>query len=481
MKLSKLLKRITTKAVIGNTDLQIDDIVSDSRSATKNSLFICIDGKDSDGHNFVCQAENYGAIAIVTKKQLETSLTQIIVDDTRVAMSELASEFFGRADERLSIIGVTGTNGKTTTSSVIYDILNASGVKTALIGTLGTFYDNKIIEPTLTTPDPLVLHRQFREMLDSGVKVVVMEVSAHALYYDKLKGIDFTACVFTNFTQDHLDFFKDMKEYKKAKLKLFSDYKAKYVITNSDDEVGREIAQNVKGSISYGVENPADVFAIKINEKANGTSFVINIFDMIYDVKLKLMGRFNVYNVMAASTVSALLGVEPDKIIEVVNNIECVSGRLERVYNGDYSVYVDYAHTPDGLKKSIMALKNVCKGRLVCVFGCGGNRDKDKRKKMGQISGKLADFTIVTSDNPRYEEPLDIMFEIEKGILQETKNYLLIQDRADAIKYAINYAKIKDIILIAGKGSEKYQEILGVKRMYNDKDTVEEIIRSVKS
>lgn len=478
MKLDKLLKSINAEEIIGKTDIEIENICADSRLVTKNSLFICLNGVDVDGHTFIRQAEFYGACAVVCEKQLDTALTQIIVKDSRSVMSELASVFFGLADKKLSVIGVVGTNGKTSTARIIYEILNKCDVKTALIGTLGTFYGKKFIEPTLTTPDPIELHKQFKEMVDNGIKVVVMEVSAHALYFDKIKGINFTAGVFTNFSQDHLDFFKNMEEYKSAKLKFFKEYDCKYVITNSDDEVGREISKISKNSISYGIENPADVFAIDIDEKLDGTNFVINLFDMIYNVNINLIGRFNVYNVMAAATTATLLGFKSDKIIKSINTIKSVSGRLEKVYDGKFSVFIDYAHTPDGLKKALMSLKNICRGRLFCVFGCGGNRDKGKRKKMGRISGEISDFSIITTDNPRYEEPMDIISEIEKGMLEVSKQYVLVQDRTDAIEYALKKVKENDMILIAGKGCENYQEILGIKRMYNDKDTVEELIRS---
>lgn len=477
MKLSQLINELDVKKVIGSTDLEIENIYCDSKSVTKNSVFICIKGKENDGHNFYKQVENYGAIAIVCEKELDTSITQIIVKDSRDSMSTLAAEFYGHADRDMSVIGVTGTNGKTTTTHIIYKILQESGIKSALIGTLGTFYGEKHIETELTTPDPLTLHKQFRDMKNDGVKAVVMEVSAHALYFEKLKGIKFTVGVFTNLTQDHLDFFKDMEEYKNQKIKLFTQYGCKYVVTNSDDAVGREIANLVESCISYGIENPADIFAIEIKEHVENTKFVINLFDLVYHVQNKMTGRFNVYNVLAAATACCLLGVKPDKIVHGINSMSNVSGRVEKVYQKDFSVYIDYAHTPDGLKKVLSALKEVCNGKLICVFGCGGNRDKDKRKKMGVISGKYADYTIITTDNPRCEDPLEIMMEIEKGILSVSKNYLLIQDRHDAIEYAINMASVGDIILVAGKGCEKYQEVLGIKHLYNDKDTVESIIR----
>lgn len=477
MKLSDLLKNIKVAKIIGTTDVEIENLCLESNLVTNGSLYFCINGTKTDGHQFSLQAEKNGAIAVICEREVDVKITQIIVENSREAMSVIAGEFYGRADKSLKIIGVTGTNGKTTTTHLIYQILKNAGKNCALIGTIGTFYADKFIQPTLTTPDPIELNKQFSDMLSAGVEFVVMEVSAHALYFDKLKGIDFTAVIFTNFTQDHLDFFGSMTEYKKAKLKLFKEYNFKYAITNSDDPVGIEILNEVNGCISYGIDNPADVFAIRIKEFKNGTEFIINLFDEINTVKIPLIGRFNAYNAMSALTVCALLGVDANLAVDCINKANSVSGRLERVFDGDFSIFVDYAHTPDGLKKSLTALRKICNGRLICVFGCGGNRDKLKRSKMGKISGELADFTIITSDNPRFEEPMEIISEIEKGVLSVSKKYLLIQDRTEAIEYAINFAKDKDVILIAGKGCENYQEILGIKCLYNDKDTVEELIR----
>ncbi len=477
MKLSQLLKDLSVEKVIGKIGIDVENLSFKSKNCTKNSLFICIKGKDYDGHDYVLEAEKYGAKAVVCERELDTKLTQIVVKDSRSFMVDIANAFYHNPQEKLKIVGITGTNGKTTTAHVIYEILNGAGIDTALIGTLGTFYQKKFFEPTLTTPDPIELNKSLKDMVDSGVKVVVMEVSAHALYYGKIKNLDFDATVFTNFTQDHLDFFGNMENYKEAKKKLFNEFSSKCIVTNSDDDFGLELLNCNTKTISYGIENPSDVFVMKVKEKEDGTEFILNLFDCVYNVKLNLIGRYNVYNFMAGVTVATLLGLTPDEVMDSAKKISAVSGRLERVYSGKYKVYVDYAHTPDGLKKSLSALKINCKGRLISVFGCGGNRDKDKRDKMGKVSGELADFTVITSDNPRFEEPFKIIKDIESGILDVSKRYVLIQDRFEAVKYAMEMASDNDVILIAGKGCEKYQEILGVKRLYNDKDTVEEILR----
>lgn len=477
MKLSKIIQDVNYEEIIGSSDIDIKDVSADSNAVGKNGLFVCISGENYDGHEFIKQVVNYGCAAAVVERRLNTPITQIVVKDARVAVCEIAAAFYGHADKKMKIIGVVGTNGKTTTTHFIASVLMNAGVKCGLIGTLGVFYGDNVRESSLTTPDPIEFHKTLAEMYESGVEAVVMEVSAHAAHFKKVYGVEFEIGVFTNLTQDHLDFFKDMENYRKAKMSFFKNNVCKYVVSNSDDEAGREIAETVNGKVlTYGIDNPADVFAVNIEEKLSGTDFVLNLFDCIYDVKLNLAGRFNVYNALAAATACALYGVNPEKVAEGIENLKGVSGRLECVFEGEFSVYVDYAHTPDGLKKSLSALKPHAE-RLVCVFGCGGNRDKTKRPVMGRISGKIADFTVLTSDNPRYEEPMDILWDIERGLREETDNYVIVQERYEGIKYAINTAKKGDIILIAGKGSEKYQDVFGIKRPFSDKDTVNEYLR----
>lgn len=480
MLLSKLIYGLKIKKIIGKTDIDIKNVIIDSKLSNKDALFICISGRGFDGHDFIKQAVKYGVSAIVCERECDANVTQIIVENTRIAMSVIAAEFYGHADKKMKIVGVTGTNGKTTTTYIIKNILDKAGVKCGVIGTLGIVYGKNHLEPTLTTPDPLELHRIFADMYKDGVKTVVMEVSAHALYWDKVEEINFEVGVFTNLTQDHLDFFDDIDTYKKAKMKMFEKGRCKFTVSNSDDPVGLEIINSVNNSVSYGIDNPADVFAVNINENDDGTDYFINLFDNVYEIKTPLIGKFNVYNSLAAATVCVLLGVKTNDCEKGLNKMCGVSGRMEKIYGGKFNIYVDYAHTPDGLKNSLSSIKNICNKRLICVFGCGGNRDESKRSIMGKISGQIADFTIITSDNPRFEEPMKIINDVEKGMLEVSKKYVIVQNREEAIKYAINYAKKGDTVLIAGKGSEKYQEILGVKHLYNDKDTVMEILRDEK-
>ena len=476
MRLKDLIKGLKVVETSGDLSVNIKELKCDSNQITKDCLFICIKGADFDGHEYFSQASSYGAVAFLTEKKLNTSIPQVIVKDTRIAMSIIAGNFYENACRKLKIIGVTGTNGKTTTTYVIKRILDNAGIKCGVIGTIGVCYLDKYIPANLTTPDPIELHSIFLEMYKSGVEVVVMEVSAHALKLGKLEGIKFEVAIFTNLTQDHLDFFGNIENYKQAKLKLFEKGKSRFIVANSDDVVGREILRSSKNSVSYGIKNPADVFAINIKEKRTGTSFTLNLFDCIFNIKLKLLGIFNVYNALASAEACALIGVPVKDIEDGLMLMENVAGRMELINCGEKNIYIDYAHTPDGLKQSILSLKAVCEGRLTCVFGCGGNRDESKRKIMGEISGEYADFTVITTDNPRYEEPMDIINQIEEGVKNITNNYIIVQNRKDAISYAIKHAQKGDVVLIAGKGSESYQEILGIKQLYNDKDTVEELL-----
>lgn len=476
MQLEKLLNGVEVLETKGSIVLDIKSIEINSKEVTKQSLFICIKGDNYDGHDFVSVAKKYGATCVVCEKVLDTDITQIIVSDVRKSTSIIAKNFYQSACDKMKIIGVTGTNGKTSTSYFIKRILEKSGVKCGIIGTLGVSYSDVNLEPTLTTPDPIKLHKIFYDMFKENIEIVVMEVSAHALFYDKLYGINFEVGLFTNFTQDHLDFFATMENYKLAKLKFFNEFNLKYSVVNSDDDVGLEIINKKVDSVSYGLKNPSDVFAIKVKENKNGTSFILNLFDCIYDVKTNLIGKFNVYNLLGASTACALVGVETDLIGSAINSMDVVSGRMEKIYSGDFDVYVDYAHTPDGLSKALRSLKKVNNRRIISVFGCGGNRDAKKRPEMGKISAKLADFTVITSDNPRFEDPMNIISQIEMGFLEVSKNYVVVESREEGIRYALNYAKKGDAILIAGKGSERYQEIFSIKHPYNDKDTVKRLI-----
>ncbi len=479
MKLSQLLNCINYKRIIGNADVSVTGICSDSRKLNFGEVFICYSGGHVDSHAYASEAVERGASAIVCQHPLELSVTQVIVEEGRATIAPLARAFYGYADKKLSIVGVTGTNGKTTTTYMLKSIFDAAGYKTAVIGTLGILYEDKYISPELTTPDPIFLHSVFADMVHCGISYIFMEVSAHALYYGKVEGIHFKNSIFTNLTQDHLDFFCNMDAYAEAKRKLFEDGVCDLAIVNSDDEYCYKMSDG-SASLSYGLENPADTFAIDLCESIDGSDFVINLNDELYDIHLNMPGIHNVYNALAAATCAYASGIAIDVIAKGLAGLKGVSGRLEKVaeYNGGY-IFVDFAHTPDGLEKSLSSLRKLCDGKLYCVFGCGGNRDKAKRPLMGEVAAKNSDFLIVTSDNPRFEDAYDIISQIEPGIQKVGTPYVTISDREMATEHAVNLLKKGDLLLVAGKGGETYQEIMGIKHSYNDNMIIKKIIGSL--
>lgn len=493
MKLSVLLSALKEYQIKSGTDnsfvLENIDVIGlcmDSRSVKKGELFVCLTGGKIDSHIFAADALEKGAVAIITERYIQTLDRQIVVKDARKALALLSSKFYGEPSKKLKVIGVTGTNGKTTTTNMLSSIIKASGKKTGVIGTLGIYYDKKEIAPELTTPDPIFLQKILADMYFRGVEYVVMEVSAHALYYKKVEGVWFAACIFSNFTQDHLDFFSSMSEYKKSKLQLFDSNRCPIAIVNSDDEVSKEILSMRENSIIekptktclYGLKNPADGFAVITKENIRGTQFILNISDRLAEINLRLTGLHNVYNALSAAVCSFELGFSIQEIEKGLNRLEKVKGRLEWIglFNGA-DIFVDFAHTPDGLEKSLYALKAHCKGRLICLFGCGGERDKSKRPLMGECAARLADFSYLTSDNPRYEDPTQIINDIEKGFEKISSAYVAIPDRERALSQAIDELCQGDVLLVAGKGGEDYQERMGIKYAYNDEDFIRKIIK----
>ncbi len=461
----------------GDTDEEITGLCTSSAAVGKGNAFFCYRGEKYDSHSCAAQVRQAGAAVLVCERKLDCPLPQIIVPDGRAAVAKAARAFYGEADRKLKIVGVTGTNGKTTVTYMLDSIFRAAGKSTGVIGTLGVKFAGRDIAPELTTPDPIYLHSVFKDMADCGVEYVFMEVSAHALYFDKVAGIRFAAGVFTNCTQDHLDFFRNMQEYADCKAKLFQSGRCTAAILNSDDELGRSIAKECRGCITYGLNNPADVFAVDVEESLDGTRFVLNLCDELYEIKLKLPALHNVYNAMAAAACAKSLGINCDVIAEGLYSLGCVPGRLEHIgeYNGAH-IFVDFAHTPDGLEKSLQSLKKLCAGKLYCLFGCGGNRDRAKRPLMGAVAAKYADFCIVTSDNPRFEDPYDIILQIEEGLRPTGKAYVTVTDRETATEYAVGLLSAGDILLVAGKGGENYQEIMGIKHCYNDGEIIKDII-----
>lgn len=453
----------------------VTGISVDSRTTSSGDLFIALDGRE-DGARYAAEAVSRGAVAVVSEKAL-LGLPNILVEDTRLEYARLSAAFYGNPSERLKMIAVVGTNGKTTTAVLIYRLLRSLGKRAAVIGTLGTEIDGVKYDTDLTTPDPDELHRVLKLALDAGVEYVIMEVSAHAIYYKKIFGIRFALAVFTNFSHDHLDFFGDMNTYREVKKSFFTDYEIDYVLTNNDDSLGREIASiDSKTVLTYAFDSPADAFGIDLGIRRS-VRYTVNVFDKIGVIKTGLFGRFNAYNSLAAVTAACILGLPFEDVVCAIREISPVDGRYN-VINGAKTVIIDYAHTPDGLENILREAKAQSKGKVISVFGCGGNRDKDKRKIMGKISSRLSDLTIVTTDNSRLEDPYEIMDEIASGI-DDGKDYFIIRNREDAIFYALSYAGRDDVVVLAGKGAEKYVDEGGVKTPYSDIETVKKILGTV--
>lgn len=453
-------------------EMEIAGISRDSKTIQKDEVFFCLTDDYEKTLSRCQEALDGGAAFVVSNFNLpfEKSLK---VENCRKSFAAACKVQSGNACDKMKMIGVTGTNGKTTTSYIIAQMLSRNGHKVGLIGTNGVYYDGKREECPLTTPDADFLHETFKKMHDAGVEFVVMEVSAHAVDQDRIHGINFDIGVLTNITQDHLDYFKTMKNYQNAKEKFFENVKSAVICT--DDVRCFEIAQKLDIPVTtYGIENPCDAFAIDVFCSLNGSRFVANINDEIMEIKTNLIGDYNIYNSLAALCVCQKLGLNAEALKRGLNFISPVEGRFNVINLDGKYIVIDYAHTPDGLEKVLQTARKLTDGKVFVVFGCGGNRDKDKRHKMGKIAEENADYVCLTDDNPRYENPAEIIKEIEKGM---KKTHFVEKDRQKAIEKMLTLAKEKDIIVVAGKGAEKYQEIQGVKHPYNDFDAVYNIFK----
>lgn len=468
MKLKDLILKLKCE-VYGDLENDVTSLEVSPRECKPGSIFFFTKGKNDD-EELIKLAESQGAIAIVSSRKVKTSKTLVIVKDVRRALTAICKVFYGNPPSKLKIIGIVGTNGKTTVCELIYETLNGGGIKCGKIGTLGAECSGYCVYTGMTTPDAPVLYSILSEMVNRGVGVVCMELSAHAIYY-KRADFKFDIMIFTNCTRDHLDFFKTFERYLSVKAEAFLPSKCRLALVNTDDALGLAIALKRKNStITYGIDQPADVFAMDVSEKEKGTSFILNLFDRVYDFNSSLIGKFNVYNILAAASACALNGLKTDYIVEKLSSINQISGRMQLVRTLPH-VYIDYAHTPDGLKNVLLALRKSCRGKVICVFGCGGNRDVGKRQEMGFVSGLLADFSILTSDNPRFEDRAAIIKDIEVGIRKvDGSKYVSIVDREEAIRYALSAANDDDYVLIAGKGAEEYCEVMGIKLPFSDRE-----------
>lgn len=445
---------------------EIKSIVNDHREVEPGCMFVCVRGHVVDGHQFAKEAELAGAVAILAEKKLDVNIPVIQVDDTKRMMAIFADAYYGRPTHKLHMIGITGTNGKTTTSHLIDKIFRDEGRKTGLIGTIHMKVADRIIETKNTTPDSIMLQSVFSQMVQENVDTAIMEVSSHALVQGRVNGCDYDVAVFTNLSQDHLDYHGTMEEYKRAKALLFSrlgntydPYKPKYAVLNKDDEATEQFLHDTAARIiTYGIDRKADFCARDIVLDGSGTSFTLITPEYERQVSLKLMGKFNVYNVLAAIATAYVSHISLDAIIRSIETVAGVSGRFEAVDGGqDFPIIVDYAHTPDSLENVLKTISQFAEKRIFAVVGCGGDRDKTKRPLMANIACKYATNPIFTSDNPRSEDPLAILKDMEQGV--KGSGYQIISDRREAIKHAIDSATTGDVVLIAGKGHETYQII----------------------
>ena len=480
MKLSQLAKEAAPFFVSLSGDCEINSLSQDSRLKTDKGLFFCIAGARLDSHEFAGQAVERGAVALaVTRLLPDISVPQLVVSNDRAAMALIAAAFYGHPARTLRMIGITGTKGKTTTSYYAKAIMEHAGYLCGLIGTTGNMIGSRWMKSTLTTPDPIDLNRTLRDMLDEGVQVVCMELSAHAIDMHRLEGIQFEAAAYLNLSQDHLDYFGSMDRYFEAKKSLFMHGAVRNAAINADEDTSSSIIADLSiPHSSFGICTNADIFAKGIEISENGVDFQLSLWnEHVYPVHLQLMGMFNVYNALAATALGLIMGVEPGVISRALESVRIVPGRAEVLdTHTSYKVILDYSHSPDALKNILSTTREFTKNRIIIVFGCGGDRDQGKRPQMGEIAGRMADYSILTSDNPRNEDPLNILRMVEQGIKQTKGAYEVIENRRDAIQKALQIAREGDLVILAGKGDETYQEIRGVKRPFDEKQIVRELL-----
>jgi UDP-N-acetylmuramoyl-L-alanyl-D-glutamate--2,6-diaminopimelate ligase len=468
MELKQLVADLDAASVEGALDREVTGVAYDSRRVTPGMVFVAIPGQKTDGHEFVDAAIDRGAAAIICERNgiLAQRATKIKVPDVRLALAQVAASYYGNPSSRLKVVGVTGTNGKTTVSFMVKAILEAAGIKSGLMGTVHYEIGDRVIPAQRTTPESLEVQQMMSQMLRAGCQACVMEVSSHALEQKRVVGIDFDVAVFTNLTRDHLDFHRTMENYFMAKQKLFTALagrkKKTVAVINIDDDFGARLSgqTNAEVELTYGLQTAARLRAAKIQLGHEESKFTVETPERHFPCRLPLIGRHNIYNALAATGAGLALGAEIVHLQAALNAITPVPGRLESVAAGQpFGVFVDYAHTDDALQNVLTTLREITKGRVLIAFGCGGNRDAGKRPRMGKIAAELADFAIITSDNPRKEQPEKIATQIEEGFCEVRRDrYRVELDRRRAIHEVIAEAKDGDSVLIAGKGHETYQE-----------------------
>ena len=487
MNLKAVLNGIDGLKAKGNLDIDVIGVAHDSRKVKDGYMFVAIKGFETDGHKYIKQAIESGAKVIVIedassikKSDITEDTTIVVAPNTRVALAKIACNFYNNPSSKFNLIGITGTKGKTTTTFMVKSILEKHGQKVGLIGTVANYIGNKNLgESSRTTPESLELQELFSKMVEEKVDTVVMEVSSQSLKLHRVDGCNFKIGVFTNFSEDHISEKEhpDMNDYFNSKLKLFDMCKKGFI--NADDYTISKVKKLVKDCDikTYGIDNVSDLLAKDITVTNQSVDFKVKIGTRNERVKTGIPGRFSVYNSLAAISIAGTFGVDAEKIKEALLEVK-VPGRSELVPNKkELTIMIDYAHSPESLQNILSAVKNYTRGRVICLFGCGGDRDSGKRPIMGEISGNIADFTIITSDNPRTEKPEEIVKQIEVGTKKTKGKYKAIVDRIEAIKYAIDMANKNDIILLAGKGHETYQEINGEKHPFDEREIIKKLIK----
>lgn len=493
MNLKILIETINVKEIFGNTNIDIKGLSYDSRKVSQDNIFFALKGSHADGTEFAKQAISKGAICIISETKIDNcECTNIVVDDVLDSMSKISAKFYDYPDKKLTIIGVTGTNGKTSITYMTESIFKKLNIDIGVIGTISYRYANVVIDAPNTTPQSLDLYKMMAEMVKLNIKYLIMEVSSHSLVLGRVSGIEFDIAVFTNLTQDHLDFHKNMDNYFNAKKMLFSSLSVnlknnkKFAIINFDDFYGKKLLEDstiTANKISYSTSSKnSSLFCLATNILLNSTGSCFNMDSSFGNATINInqIGMHNIYNILAVFCICISIGLEFNKIVDCLEEISGAPGRLERV-NGskDFSVIVDYAHTDDALKNVLSAIKSLKPAKIITVFGCGGNRDKTKRPKMAKVACSMSDFVFITSDNPREENPDEIIRDIEAGAKEINKtNYKIVVDRKEAIKQAIIEARKNDVVLIAGKGHENYQIIGRTKIHFDDRETASEVLKN---
>lgn len=483
--LQHILYKVRNTALQGSTEVEINGLCMDSRHVAKGSVFIAIRGVHTDGHQFIEKAIERGAVAVICEEMPEwtyKTVTYVKVEDAAAACGIMASNFYGNPSEKLKIVGITGTNGKTTIATLLYQLFHQMGYRCGLISTVANYIGEEVVAATHTTPDAIQLHELLGRMVDKGCSHAFMEVSSHAIHQQRIGGVYFTGGIFTNITHDHLDYHKTFDEYIRVKKSFFDGLPASaFALSNADDKRGGVMVQNTAAKkTTYGLKHPADFKGTILENNLSG--LILNIEGA--EVHFRLIGEFNAYNILAVYGAARLLGAEKQDILISLSALSGAEGRFDYIISAREQIIgiVDYAHTPDALLNVLATLKNIEQEgeHIITVVGCGGDRDKTKRPVMGEVAVEYSDHVIFTSDNPRSEDPETIIREMEAGVAAGMKKkYLSITDRREAIKTACSLAGRKDIVLVAGKGHEKYQEINGVKHPFDDKAILKQIFEEL--